>query len=108
MEARIDYPKVARVFAAMLGRSRYLRTCGLDHGSRTSGAGVDGGGHRPPERHVPDETSERVRRFFTEKELADLTRAIAAINGWNRHDIAGRAVPGAYRPPRARELERSA
>src|SRR6187549_3277456 len=30
--------------------------------------------------HVPDEVYERVRGIFTEKELADLTFAIAAIN----------------------------
>ena len=36
------------------------------------------------EGHVPDEVYEHVRKFFSEKELADLTLAIAAINGWNR------------------------
>src|SRR6185503_9958197 len=34
--------------------------------------------------HVPDEVYEKVRTQFTDKELADLTLAIAAINGWNR------------------------
>ncbi len=48
--------------------------------------------------HVPDEVFERVRKHFTEKELADLTFAIVAINGWNRLAIAFRAVPGSYRP----------
>jgi alkylhydroperoxidase family enzyme len=36
------------------------------------------------------------RRYFTEKELVDLTLAIVAINGWNRIAIGFRAVPGAY------------
>src|SRR5438034_6053573 len=46
--------------------------------------------------HASDEVYERVRKFFTEKELADLTLAIAAINGWNRLAIAARMVPGTY------------
>jgi alkylhydroperoxidase family enzyme len=34
--------------------------------------------------HVPDEACEKVRTVFTEKELADLTLGIAAINAWFR------------------------
>lgn len=45
---------------------------------------------------VPDEVYERVRAHFTEKELADLTLAVATINAWNRLMIAGRATPGTY------------
>ena len=52
------------------------------------------------EGHVPDEVYEKVRNLFSEKELADLTLAIAAINAWNRLLIAGRAVPGSYQPAR--------
>jgi AhpD family alkylhydroperoxidase len=48
--------------------------------------------------HVPDEAFERVRKQFTEKELADLTLAIVTINGWNRLAIAFRKVPGTYQP----------
>jgi alkylhydroperoxidase family enzyme len=33
------------------------------------------------EGHAPDDVYERVRKVFTEKELADLTFAISAING---------------------------
>src|SRR6266576_2155516 len=33
---------------------------------------------------VPDEVFERTRRHFRELELADLTLAVIAINGWNR------------------------
>jgi AhpD family alkylhydroperoxidase len=50
------------------------------------------------EGHVPDEVYEKVRKVFGEKELADLTLAIAAINAWNRLLIAGRAIPGTYQP----------
>ena len=54
------------------------------------------------EGHVSDEAYERVRKFFTEKELADLTLAIAAINGWNRLNIAARSVAGTYRRAKSR------
>jgi AhpD family alkylhydroperoxidase len=35
---------------------------------------------------------------FSEKELADLTWAVAAINAWNRVAISFRSVPGVYQP----------
>jgi AhpD family alkylhydroperoxidase len=54
------------------------------------------------EGHVSDEVYEHVRQFFTEKELADLTLAIAAINGWNRLLIAARTVAGTYQPSKSR------
>ena len=60
------------------------------------------------EGHVPEEVYEQVRKFFSEKELADLTLAVVAINGWNRLNIAARTVPGTYQPARARELKRGA
>lgn len=47
--------------------------------------------------HVPDAEFEAVRKQFTDKEVADLTLAIVAINGWNRLAIAFRSVPGTYR-----------
>ncbi len=46
--------------------------------------------------HVPDEVYELASQHFSEKELADLTVAIVAINGWNRLAISFRKVPGAY------------
>jgi alkylhydroperoxidase family enzyme len=44
-----------------------------------------------------------VRPLFTEKELADISLAVAAINAWNRITIAARTTPGTYtaRPRRA-------
>src|SRR5262244_2267738 len=36
------------------------------------------------EGHVPDAVYDRVRKVFNERELADLTLAIVAINAWNR------------------------
>ena len=38
---------------------------------------------------------------FGEKELADLTLAVATINAWNRLSIAARLVPGKYQPATA-------
>ena len=55
--------------------------------------------------HVSDQIYEEVRPHFTEKELADLTLAVAAINAWNRLAIAGRAVPGTYQPPKQAEVK---
>lgn len=46
---------------------------------------------------VPDEVYETARAQFSEEELANLTVAIAAINGANRLNIAFRTVPGSYR-----------
>jgi len=50
------------------------------------------------ESHAPDALFQAVRQHFTEKELSDLTLAIAAINAWNRLSIAARLVPGGYQP----------
>ena len=59
------------------------------------------------EGHVPDSVYEHVRKSFTEKELADLTLAITAINSWNRLNIAVRTVPGTYQPAKSHTAERS-
>jgi AhpD family alkylhydroperoxidase len=48
--------------------------------------------------HVPDSVYEEVRKFFSEKEIVDLTYVASTINAWNRLAIAVRAVPGHYRP----------
>jgi AhpD family alkylhydroperoxidase len=50
------------------------------------------------EGHVPDPLFEHVKNFFNEKELADLTLAVTAINSWNRLSISARTVPGTYQP----------
>ena len=50
------------------------------------------------EGHVQDEVYERVRQEFSEDELAHLSLAIVAINGWNRLNVAARTVPGDYVP----------
>ncbi|MDT3375747.1 carboxymuconolactone decarboxylase family protein [Labrys neptuniae] len=49
---------------------------------------------RLPEGGIPDELYERVRGQLSEKEVSDLTFAIAIINSWNRASIAFKAVPG--------------
>jgi AhpD family alkylhydroperoxidase len=48
--------------------------------------------------HAPDDSFERLRAQFSEKEIVDLTYAIGAINFWNRLAIGLRAVPGHYQP----------
>ncbi len=50
------------------------------------------------ETHVPDDVYEQARKQFSETELAYLTLAAVAINGWNRINIATRAPAGAYQP----------
>jgi alkylhydroperoxidase family enzyme len=49
--------------------------------------------------HVPDPVFEQARRHFDEQQLADLTLATVAINGWNRLKVAFRTIPGGYQPP---------
>ena len=51
--------------------------------------------------HAPDDVYEEARVHFSEKELAELTMAIVAINGWNRIAIGLRSEPGTYRPAKA-------
>jgi AhpD family alkylhydroperoxidase len=51
---------------------------------------IDGG--------VSDELFAEARQQFSEKELVDLTWAVAAINAWNRVAISFRSVPGSYQP----------
>ena len=53
---------------------------------------------RVADTHVPDEVYEEVRQHFNEKELADLTVAVATINAWNRLAISARTEPGKYQP----------
>jgi AhpD family alkylhydroperoxidase len=53
---------------------------------------------RVGEGHVPDPVFQAARRFFSEKDLADLTLCVVAINGWNRLSIAFRAPAGTYQP----------
>jgi AhpD family alkylhydroperoxidase len=57
--------------------------------------------------HVRDEVYEHVRGQFSEKELADLTLAVAAINAWNRLAISARSEPGKYQP-RTEPLDKTA
>jgi MoaD family protein len=54
---------------------------------------------------APDEVYEEARAQFNEKEISDLSLAIAAINAWNRMAIGFRLVAGWYQvremaPPR--------
>ena len=50
------------------------------------------------ETHAPDDVYHEVSSQFSESEIANLTLAIVAINGWNRICIGFRVEPGAYEP----------
>src|SRR5580765_656454 len=54
------------------------------------------------EGHVPDAVYAEVRKFFNEKEVADLTLCVTSINSWNRMNIAARTVPGNYQPAKSK------
>jgi AhpD family alkylhydroperoxidase len=61
--------------------------------------------------HVPDAVYEKIKAQFNDKDLADLTLAVVAINSWNRLNIAARTVPGTYQPAKTqpgRETKASA
>jgi AhpD family alkylhydroperoxidase len=50
------------------------------------------------ETHVPDDVFNLARQHFSEEQLAKLTLALIAINGWNRLCISFRLEPGHYKP----------
>ncbi len=50
--------------------------------------------------HVPDDVYQTASKYFTEKELVDLTLAVVLINGYNRLNIAFRTIAGSYQPAR--------
>ncbi|MGA9335446.1 MAG: carboxymuconolactone decarboxylase family protein [Rudaea sp.] len=52
--------------------------------------------------HAPDDVHAQVRSELSEQELADLTLAIVAINGWNRIAIGFRTEVGTYEPRKRR------
>lgn len=49
-----------------------------------------------PDHEVSDDVFAEARSQFTERELADLTLAIVAINGWNRINIAFQVPPAPF------------
>src|SRR5262249_55338471 len=52
---------------------------------------------RPDIGRVPDDVYQAARRHFDEKQLADLSYAVCAINVWNRLCIAFRTTAGGYK-----------
>ena len=57
---------------------------------------------------VPDAVYEEARRHFNEKEITNLTLAVATINAWNRLAISLRAEAGKYQPARPSEIRKTA
>lgn len=49
---------------------------------------------RLPVDGVPDELFSEMKSQFTDKEIAELTFSVMAINAWNRAGVAFRSVPG--------------
>lgn len=106
MEPRIDYMKVAADgFRAMRGLEDYLHKCGLEErllhliklrASQINGCAYCLDMHWKDLRAIGE--SEQ-RMYFSEKELADLTLAVATSNASNRLSIPRRATPGTYQPP---------
>ncbi|WP_243524992.1 carboxymuconolactone decarboxylase family protein [Bacillus pseudomycoides] len=45
------------------------------------------------ETHVPDEVYEEVRKYFEEKQVAEIIMQIVAINAWNRIGVSTRLMP---------------
>lgn len=45
---------------------------------------------------VPDQVYSRVKQYFTDEELIDLTLAVTTINTWNRINLAFPNIPGSY------------
>jgi AhpD family alkylhydroperoxidase len=50
------------------------------------------------DRGAPDDVFDEVHSHFDDEEIAYLTLAIVAINGWNRINIGFRTEPGNYQP----------
>jgi AhpD family alkylhydroperoxidase len=50
---------------------------------------------------APDVAFEELKKYFTEKEILDLTIVATTINMWNRVAISTRAVPGRYHPAKS-------
>jgi len=48
-------------------------------------------------KEVPDEVYNQARAEFSEKELAQITLSVIAINGWNRLNVAFRTPAGNYK-----------
>src|SRR5881392_3647850 len=46
--------------------------------------------------HIEDDVYEEARAHLSEKEIADLTLAVATINAWNRLAVSARSTPGGY------------
>ncbi|HMM49743.1 MAG TPA: carboxymuconolactone decarboxylase family protein, partial [Miltoncostaeaceae bacterium] len=58
-----------------------------------------------PSNDVEDEVFAPVRELFSDEEIAVLTYAIVAINGWNRLAIGLRSPVGDYVSPHARATQ---
>jgi AhpD family alkylhydroperoxidase len=84
-ERRIDTLVVWREAPFFTARERLA----LDWAESVTRLGAD---------HVPDALYDEVSREFGEKDLVELTLAVATINAWNRMAIAFRSEPTTAAP----------
>jgi AhpD family alkylhydroperoxidase len=56
---------------------------------------------RLPEEHHTEDLYERLTKFFSKAEIANLTLSITQINVWNRITRAFGSIPGKYQIPEA-------
>ena len=106
MQPRIDLLKASpEAIKPMYAIEAYLKNCGLEHSllllvkmraSQINGCAYCLDMHS--ETHAPDDVFEELRAHFSEREIADLTLAIGAINAWNRFAISFRVEVGTYQP----------
>jgi alkylhydroperoxidase family enzyme len=54
---------------------------------------------RISEHHIDNTLYAELQRHLSEREIASLTLAVAAVNDWNRLAIPFQTPAGSYRPP---------
>lgn len=50
---------------------------------------------RLPEMHAPDKEYEELKKYFSEREIVDLTLIVSLMNTWNRIAVSFRRIPDA-------------
>ncbi len=57
------------------------------------------------EKGAPENEYEELKKYFSPKEIMELTFAIVAINGWNRINVAVKSEVGSYVSPYKKKKE---
>jgi alkylhydroperoxidase family enzyme len=85
LEARADGDRDERIHALVAWRESSLFTARERAALAWTEAVTD-----LADGHVPDDVYALARESFSERELVDLTLAVATINAWNRMNVAFR------------------